>query len=263
VYREQRIPPGEAQRILARALDMQRARGGGRDIGADDLQRICDELGVDAAVLRDAIAGKSDAEVSGEKSWLTGTPLRLAFDRRVPRAIDASDHPRVVEAIRRATQHHGLAGSVGDALEWSHGTRGRPNMRVTVTPSEDGTLVRVEQDLRGVAGGLFGGVLGGVGTNALVWAILGPAVFGVGLWLTGLLSGVIAVVYAVLYVAFGAYVGLRREALAYVVDAVAAEAAVAPPTARVAARARVADAAEEEAREDAGDVASERARRAR
>lgn len=259
MYRERRIPAGEAQRILARALELQRAEGGGRDLGDEELASAAAGLGVEPRFLEQAMAG-DDAGASapqGAGSWFVGAELRPTRERLVPRSIEPSDHRRVVEAIRRATGHEGNTEIIGNEISWSYTPprqgQARPRLRVRVSPAEQGTTVRVESDLRVAAGGLFGGVLGGLGTNLLLWSILVPVVFHGPGFITPLLLGAIAMVYLILRTSFGAYARGRRDEVATILSKVAAEVG-SPAAERVRVDARPAASAQhEEEPADAGE----------
>jgi hypothetical protein len=244
MYRERRIPANEAQRILARALDLQRAEGGGRDMSDEELANAASELGVEPRLLLQAMSddGGGPDGVRGARSWFVGVELRPAVERHVSRTIEASDHRRIVDAIRRATGEEGWTEIVGGAIAWTYAPpsqrQARPRLRVRVTPSEQGTTVRVEDDLRSVAGGIFGGVLGGLGTNLIVWSVLVPVVFQGPALVTPLLLGILVIVYAILRAFFGAYARTRRKELARLLSKVAAEVSSPPPPERVRVDAR-------------------------
>jgi hypothetical protein len=227
MYRERVLPPSEAQRVLARALEMQRAAGGGRDLAEADLARIADELGVSEAILRQALAGDdaSDTEIPEEPHWFVGAPLRLEFRRHVPAVVGPEDHERIVGRIRRAFRDRGTTEVLGKTIEWTSTwpRNRRPRLRVRIEPAGQGSVVRVEEDLRSVAGGIFGGILGGVGSNALLWAFLAPLAFGAPPFVTVLLLTAFALLYGGLRAAFGAYVRARRATLARRLDEVAGE----------------------------------------
>jgi hypothetical protein len=96
---------------------------------------------------------------------------------------------------------------------------------VSISEADGSTKIRVEEDLRDVAGGIYGGVVGSIGANALLWSILAPLLFHAPLWLPVLLVGVIGLTYGIVRTAFGAFVRARRRNLAELVEKLAAEAA--------------------------------------
>jgi hypothetical protein len=255
VYRERVLPPSEAQRILAHALELQRAEGGGRELSEEEVGRTLRDLGVDERFVQQALQGGDGfpAETSAKPSAFIGSSTRLVFERRVAHVVDASDHRRLVELIRRVVGDEGQSEVLGDELAWTmrSGRRQQRSLRVTFTPSGEGTRIRVQENLAAVAGGLFGGIVGAIGANALVWSVLGPAVFHVGMWLPALLVSVIVLVWAIVRTSFGAFVNHRRGQLSELLDKVAAEASsgARPAPVRVEAQAftRIAGDAEAEA----------------
>ncbi len=272
MYRERRLSPSEAQRILGRALELQRAQGGGRELGDEELTRTLRDLGVEERFVQQALNDDMVASTDvGEKSHgFVGSPLRVVVQQRSPRVIDASDHPRLVKTLRRVVGEDGQAEIVGDDVGFTlhTGRRSRKFLRVTLSPSPEGTTMRVEENLRPVAGGLFGGILGSLGINALTWAVLGPLVFHAPFWLPMLLIGTWLGVWMILRVAFGAYVRSRRRHLTEIAEKIAAEVAAqsgrAPMRVEAAAPTRLArdDDDEAEAERDAAEGEDEsRARR--
>jgi hypothetical protein len=110
-------------------------------------------------------------------AWLGG-PARVQIDREVE--VDA-DETVLEEVVAYLRSHFGTAGRIerlGSTLSWTSFTDARSGRNLTVhfTRRGSGTRVRIEESLRGVAGGLFGGIVGGVGgsgfANLAVWSVI-------------------------------------------------------------------------------------------
>jgi serine/threonine-protein kinase len=129
-------------------------------------------------------AAKS-GEVSGPKSmapidslspaagiW-AGAPLRVAFEVKVDGRVSEDDYDVLVEVVRRQLGDVGHVSTLGRSLAWSSANPQR-RVAVSVIPKGGQTTIRVEERMGQLAGGLFGGVVGGggMGTAAPVLGVI-------------------------------------------------------------------------------------------
>ena len=76
-------------------------------------------------------------------------------------SVSAVNHGMLARAMRTAVGELGTAQVVGDSLSWSATSSGGRNVYAVVEPEGDGrVVVRVDENLRGLRGGLFGGIMG-------------------------------------------------------------------------------------------------------
>ena len=127
----------------------------------------------------------SSGDVSGPKSvvpvttlsppagmW-AGAPLRIAFEVKVDGRVSEDDYDVLVEVVRRQLGDVGHVSTLGRSLAWSSANPQR-RVAVSVIPKGNQTTIRVEERMGQLAGGLFGGVVGGggMGTAAPVLGVI-------------------------------------------------------------------------------------------
>ena len=112
-------------------------------------------------------------------SVLVGAPMALVYEAEVPGQLSPDDFDVIAQTIRAGLGEAGLATALGRTLTWSSGAvQNQRRLNVNVTAAAGRTVIRAEERLGPLAGGLFGGVLGGGGGG------FSAAAFAVGLGLT-------------------------------------------------------------------------------
>ncbi|MGO9713005.1 MAG: hypothetical protein ACLQBL_29370 [Polyangiaceae bacterium] len=168
-YRDRLFPPREVRRILQRAAELEEAarppREAGRAHTLEEIERIAGDAGISEDALRRALAGETKPEAAPRHPWsLAGAPGRVSVEKTVRGSANAENHAKLTKAMRSATGELGNAQAIGDSLSWSASTPGGRSIYAIVEPEGDGRVtVRVDENLRGLRGGLYGGIMGGGG----------------------------------------------------------------------------------------------------
>jgi eukaryotic-like serine/threonine-protein kinase len=264
----------EAQEILQRAADLQAVTGlqprAAPVVGTRDPQRHVSETSghrlvnvrdaaveagisaqyVDHALLEHGLTPqgyRGDAPIvvadrGREPSKWAGSRVRFEYEVVVDGEMPLEDADLVVDIIRQTISSPGQATTVGRTLTWQ-GNPARSNLTVTVFPRAGKTTIRVTDNLRAAAGGLFGGIVGGAGGGTGgIWLALGVNFGGVHGVAIGMLSwaGAIAVSYAGARTAFARaskrserkLTTLAEKIAAQVRESIAAQRALPDPTRR-------------------------------
>ena len=247
----------EAQEILQRAADLQAATGlqprPTAVMGARDPQRQVSETSghrlinvrdaaveagisaqyVDHALLEHGLTPRGyagDAAIvvvdrAREPSKWAGGRVRFQYEVVVDGEMPLEDADLIVDIIRQTISSPGQATTVGRTLTWQ-GNPARSNLTVTVFPRAGKTTIRVTDNLRAAAGGLFGGIVGGAGGGTGgIWMALGANFGGAHGVAIGLLSwaGAIAVSYAGARTAFARASKRSERKLTTLVETIAAQ----------------------------------------
>lgn len=170
---ERRYDDEEVTAILRRATEL--GRDDPRRLGAStgtslqELEDIAREAGIPADLIRRA-AREVDAGASSGgtlRGWerFYGNRTLVVREVEVDGEVSEEAMADLVTLIERTTDQRGHASVLGRSLTWrSETTSGDSRKReVVVTPRDGRTTIRVEEDLRQVAGGTFGGSIGGFG----------------------------------------------------------------------------------------------------
>ncbi len=245
--KERRYSDQEVSALLARAADLsvEQNKGG---LSLTEVERIAQEAGLDAALVRQAAAelarGAAPTRAGTTTTWqkLFGK-VRLRFETVVPGEMDEAAHEDLFDAVQ---EHLGLPGTLnraGRAFSWTltPGANGGRSLTIHVSPKGGQTVVRVEERLGNLAGGLYGGLFGGAGGGLSPMAGLGgAALFGP----VGAVLGVaatLALTLAGTRALYGKLAGNREEDLARLFEAltdIVAEHAVTDESALAAAKER-------------------------
>jgi hypothetical protein len=169
----------EMAAILKRAAELgEKESQLGSGVSLDELERIGEEAGIDAALVRRAAAelGKKAERPSG---WarLTGGPLRLSYVWEVDGEITAAEHEVIAEALLDVVDEPGQPSTVGRTFSWRATRQGR-DLMITVAPKDGRTVIRLEERLQQLAGGVWGGVFGGVGGGLVPLLAIGGFALG-------------------------------------------------------------------------------------
>lgn len=168
-----RYTDSEVLKIIEKALALQRGEGQAAPPGERegssirDIDAVAAEVGISTELIRRA-AAELDLEGEGKRPnrFLGGviTPEQVSVARGLA-SRDTLD--RIFMLIPSLVGDTGSGSVVADTLLWSSDAdavaRTGHSVHVSVTSSENGSIVRVQDRLAQMAGGVFGGVMGGVG----------------------------------------------------------------------------------------------------
>ncbi|HSJ24758.1 MAG TPA: hypothetical protein VK929_08835 [Longimicrobiales bacterium] len=185
-----RLTTGELEAVIRRAVELQSDPAGPDEgVSEADVVRIGQELGLEPAAVRRAVAevrGRAPEE-RGALTRLVG-PATVRASRVMPRPAAATStvldrYLRKAELMvpqrrfpdrtrygRDTSLAAGLS-RIGQSLSRSHKPLRMNQLDISVSPLDDAScLVEVSSELRGVRGGLAGGVMGSTGGAATAWA---------------------------------------------------------------------------------------------
>lgn len=163
----------EVALIIKRAAELQQteqiAQDPGNAMSLADVEAIAKEAGIDPALVRRAANSLDQpAEKTRPSAWV-GAPTRLVFERVVDGEISSDAYEPIVNEIRRTFGDNGVPSVLGRTLAWTStavgGRRQSRGRQIDVSVMSRGgvTTIRVEEELRNIAGAVFGGLVGGGG----------------------------------------------------------------------------------------------------
>ena len=163
----------EVALIIKRAAELQQTEAAADEstsaMTLSEVEQIAREAGIDPSLIRRAAQTLDrPGEVNRPSPWV-GAPTRLVFERVVDGEISPDEHEALIDIIRRAFGDNGMPSVFGRTLAWSsstHASRRRSHGRqidVNIVARGGVTTIRVEEELRNIAGALFGGLVGGGG----------------------------------------------------------------------------------------------------
>ncbi len=177
--RNRKFNEEEVALIIKRAAELQQTQQVQQEpstaLTLSEVEQIAREAGIDPMLIRQAAHGLDRPSETIRPSPWVGAPTRLVFERVVDGEISVDDFEPIINEVRRTFGDNGIPSVLGRTLAWtssSQGGRRRQSGRmvnVSVVSRSGVTTIRVEEELRNLAGGLFGGLVGGggVGTTAL------------------------------------------------------------------------------------------------
>ena len=144
--------------------------------------------------------------------WV-GTPSRILVDASIEGEMPERDYDLVLDIIRREVGEVGQIGSVGRTFTWSVSNQSR-KLQISVMPRGGRTLVRIDEQLSNLLGGVFGGIMGG-GAGGVGAATMGIIAGRANEPLIGFLAwlGVVGVAYGSARFTFKHLATSRREKL--------------------------------------------------
>jgi len=199
---DQRYSEDEVALILRRAAELQP----GSAMSLAEIESVADEAGIEPALVRRAadevaLAKREPTPAPATLGSRAFGPMRVVYERSVPGTATPAMWPDIIGEVRRHLSMTGTAEEIGKELIWSSRARDTETrqVRVIVTPRAGRTLVRVEEHNGPLAGGLYGGIIGGAGSGGLGWIlpvciavlhmpILIPVLFAAWVYATYLLS---------------------------------------------------------------------------
>jgi hypothetical protein len=171
--RERTFNEEEVALIIKRAAELQQTQAVESEptnaLSLSEVEQIAREAGIDPKLIRQAAHGLDRPADSARPSPWLGAPTRLIFERVIDGEIPVDDFEPLVNEIRRTLGDNGIPSVLGRTLAWTStygGGRRRQYGRminVSVSSRSGVTTVRVEEELRNLAGPLFGGLVGGGG----------------------------------------------------------------------------------------------------
>lgn len=176
----------EVARIIKQASELQQSDAPGESasgLSLAELEQIAREAGIDPAMVRRA-AVDLDAQVSvGRPSRFLGAPSSLALERTIDGEVSPDEYDALVAEIQRAVGGMGSASLLGRSLQWTSAGGGRHRVstrtvQVTVAPKNGRTTIRIEEPVGQLAGGLFLGLMGGIGMGLMPLAGVGGGYLG-------------------------------------------------------------------------------------
>jgi hypothetical protein len=186
--RDRKFSEEEVALIIKRAAELQQTQQVEQEpsnaLTLSEVEQIAREAGIDPLLIRKAAHGLDrPTETSRPSAWV-GAPTRLVFERVVDGEIPVDDFEPLINEIRRTFGDNGVPSVLGRTLAWTssyQGGRRRQGGRminVNVVSRGGVTTIRVEEELRILAGGLFGGLVGGGGGGTTGVSIaIGAGVF--------------------------------------------------------------------------------------
>jgi hypothetical protein len=182
--------------ILRKASELQdgpaTAEGMSGGISLDEIKAIAQEVGIDPGAVDRVAPMMPHTESEGAISRLMGGPTKYRLEQTARGRVSEADVARLLDAIRRASGHHGKVEYGPQGFEWS--TVGEVSqIYVTAVPGTDGTHLRVTAD-RGPASGLifFFNFLGWMIAAGITGAVIDPesAAVGAAIFSGGVVGGI-------------------------------------------------------------------------
>ena len=170
--RERQYSEEEVALIIKRAAELQQTEQTEQEpstaLSLIEVEQIAKEAGIDPRLIRRAALGLDQpAQTNRPSPWL-GAPTRLVFERVVEGEVSTEEFEGIVAEVRRTLGQNGLPSVLGRSLAWTSTISGRRRAQgrqvdVSVVPRGGVTTIRVEEEMRNIAGALVGGIVGGAG----------------------------------------------------------------------------------------------------
>jgi eukaryotic-like serine/threonine-protein kinase len=106
--------------------------------------------------------GKTVARTGWRQNMLLGAPTNIVSEVEVPKEAGAEDLEVLALMIQRAIGDPGHVSSLGRSLHWSAAQQQR-RLQISIVPRNGRTIIRADERLHPLIGGLFGGIVGGGG----------------------------------------------------------------------------------------------------
>jgi serine/threonine protein kinase len=167
-------------RILARAAELEATSPTSHGLSLGGLTRIAGEVGIPPEHVAKAALEVAGSATPVPVNPFLGSPTRLIIERTARGEFNDVDAVFLVEALRSTLGNMGQVTRLGRELSWQTAIYGSGTGRqvfATLSPGGGVTRIRLEENLRGLAGQLFGGITGGVGGGTIgIWAGIGMGV---------------------------------------------------------------------------------------
>jgi hypothetical protein len=169
----------EVALIIKRAAELQQTEQVAEDTSSAltlaEVEQIAKEAGIDPSLIRRAAQtlDRVGEEANRPSPW-AGAPTRLVFERVIDGEVSPDEYENIIDTVRRTFDDNGMPSVLGRTLAWTSSMRaGRRRshgrqINVNVVSRGGLTTIRVEEELRNIAGALFGGLVGGGGGGTTV-----------------------------------------------------------------------------------------------
>ncbi len=168
-------PTVEDRRTLTSGYRLSDVREAATEVGIPEryIARAQSELGLSSgdadrqrssAVATRTATGRSKAVTPqrfGQNIFL-GAPTNIVYEVEAPREIGAEDLEVLALMLQRAIGDPGHVSSLGRSLHWSSAQQQR-RLQISIVPRNGRTIIRADERLQPLVGGLFGGIIGGGG----------------------------------------------------------------------------------------------------
>jgi tRNA A-37 threonylcarbamoyl transferase component Bud32 len=208
-----RFSETQVRAIVDRAAELEAVaptQAGALSLGG--IQQLAADVGIPpehvARAARELRPVRADPGPARPNRWL-GAPYRIVQERVVDAEVSVDDYAALVNEIQMTVGTVGQASTLGRSLSWrtslsAAATGVGRNVSLTLIPAGRQARIRIEETLTNSAGGLFGGLVGGVGGSGVALAIgLGLGALGspvaaiaIGLGAAGGSFGIARLIYA-------------------------------------------------------------------
>ena len=150
---ERRLTDHEVRRILQRATELQEGREGSLAISGptvSDVQKIGEELGMDAASLQTAIDEVLSGAIPTNRTFWGG-PVAINLERSVPGELAEDDWHEVLGQLRSLFGRTGSVAEIAGAREWDGTQAVLDPIHISVRSKAGMTKLSVKSDLHGTA----------------------------------------------------------------------------------------------------------------
>jgi hypothetical protein len=107
-------------------------------------------------------SARSLAPRAPEPNILVGAPTSIVCEIEVPKEVRPEDFEVLALTIQRALGDPGHISSLGRSLHWSAAQQQR-RLQISIVPRNGRTIIRADERLQPLVGGIFGGIVGGAG----------------------------------------------------------------------------------------------------
>lgn len=177
-----RFSDTQVRSIVQRASELEVAaptQTGALSLGG--IQRIAADVGIPPEHVERAArevarpVGAAPPAAPPKAGWFLGSPNRIVVERIVTGEVSDQEYATLVDEVRLVAGNVGQASTLGRSLSWqavwSAGQVGR-EIGFSVNPANGQTRIRIEERLTPIAGGLFGGLMGGFGGVSIPLSII-------------------------------------------------------------------------------------------
>lgn len=187
-----------------------------------DVRDAAKAVGIKDKYVDRALAERRDRSQTPSTNVTTGSRFKnaflgdlttLAFEAVVDGEMRERDFDLMIDIVRRALGDAGNVSAVGRSLSWSSADKQR-KVQVSVLVRDGRTSIYVSERLKDLAGGLFGGIMGG-GGGGMIGPSMGMGIEGLGspLAAVGIGLGFVGLAYTIARTIFTRIVRKRRETL--------------------------------------------------
>ncbi|MBA2683323.1 MAG: serine/threonine protein kinase [Gemmatimonadaceae bacterium] len=214
------VLPVRAAPSVTSGIAMERVRESAVEAGIaeEHVARAASELGLSPRLGRREMRPEPPFTPPANRPILTplfAAPFRLQEEGEVAGEIPPAEYEMIVERIRETLGDEGSVSTLGRTLTWSSrvvSRKGR-NVSVTISPRRGNTRIRIDERMGQLAGGLYGGIVGGTSSLAvLAFVSVGQATHW---WLPGLAAGLAVelTTFSIARTIIGMIKGKRRRQL--------------------------------------------------